>query len=126
MAQLIKFAVVLLFKRRLDLARLVGSGGMPSSHTAFVSALAIGTGRVLGFGSPFFAMAFVFASIVVHDATGVRRAVGQQAEILNKILDDLYRGSGIRPERLRELLGHTALEALAGAALGAATAVVLT
>lgn len=126
LAQVIKFVLVLCTKRRVDMARLVASGGMPSSHTAFVSALAMGTGRVVGFATPLFAVAVVFASIVVHDATGVRRAVGEQAEVLNRIIDDLYRGSGIRPERLRELLGHTAVEALAGAALGIVTAAFLT
>lgn len=126
MAQVLKFMVVLAVQRRFDLARLVGPGGMPSSHTAFVSALAMATGRVAGFESPLFAVALVFASIVVYDATGVRQAVGQQAEVLNKIIDDFYHGRSIREGRLRELLGHSPLEALAGVALGTATAVLAT
>lgn len=121
-AQFLKFLLVLLRQRRFDVARLVGAGGMPSSHTAFVSALAAATGRTVGWESPLFAVALVFASIVVYDATGVRQAVGRHAEVLNKILEDLYRGRAVPPARLRELLGHSPLEALAGAALGVLTA----
>ncbi|MEW6524819.1 MAG: divergent PAP2 family protein [Bacillota bacterium] len=126
LAQVLKFVVVLVMDRRVDLTRLVGAGGMPSSHTAFVSALALATGRVEGFHSPLFAVAFVFASIVMYDATGVRQAVGKQAEVLNKIVDDLYHAAGIREERLRELLGHTPVEVLAGAVLGITVAVFFT
>lgn len=124
LAQLTKFMVVLVADRRIDLTRLVGAGGMPSSHTAFVCALSLATGREVGFHHPLFAVAFVFASIVMYDATGVRQAVGRQAEVLNQIVDDLYHAAGIRPERLRELLGHTPIEVLAGALLGITTALV--
>lgn len=124
-AQVLKFVIVLAVKRRFDLARLVGPGGMPSSHTAFVSALALATGRLAGFDSPLFAVAFVLASIVVYDATGVRQAVGQQAEVLNRIIDDFYHGRSIHKARLRELLGHSPVEALAGVALGVAAALLV-
>ncbi|MEW6547675.1 MAG: divergent PAP2 family protein [Bacillota bacterium] len=125
-AQILKFLVVLVRERRFDLARLVGAGGMPSSHTAFVSALATATGRMVGWESPLFAVALVFASIVVYDATGVRQAVGRQAEVLNKIIDDFYHNRSIHQARLRELLGHSPVEALAGVALGAAIAIIVT
>ncbi|MEW6399553.1 MAG: divergent PAP2 family protein [Bacillota bacterium] len=125
-AQVLKFLLVLLVQRRVDVARLVGTGGMPSSHTAFVSALVTATGRTVGWESPLFAVSLVFASIVVYDATGVRQAVGQHAEVLNKILEDLYRGRTIPPARLRELLGHSPLEALAGVALGVLAALATT
>jgi len=122
LAQFTKFVVVLVVNGRVDLTRLVGAGGMPSSHTAFVSALSLSTGLEVGFHHPLFAVALVFASIVMYDATGVRQAVGRQAEVLNQIVDDLYHAAGIRPERLRELLGHTPIEVVVGALLGITTA----
>jgi len=125
-AQVLKFLWVLVVERRVDFARLVGPGGMPSSHTAFVSALATSTGLVAGWGSPLFAVALVFASIVVYDATGVRQAVGEQAEVLNRIIDDFYHGRSIHKGRLRELLGHSPVEALAGVVLGVVAALALT
>jgi len=125
-AQVLKFLWVLVVERRVDFARLVGPGGMPSSHTAFVSALATSTGLVAGWGSPLFAVALVFASIVVYDATGVRQAVGEQAEVLNRIIDDFYHGRSIHEGRLRELLGHSPVEALAGVVLGVVAALALT
>lgn len=124
-AQVLKFLWVVVTQRRVDFARLVGPGGMPSSHTAFVSALATSAGLVAGWGSPVFAVALVFASVVVYDATGVRQAVGEQAEVLNRMIDDLYHGRSIHEARLRELLGHSPLEALAGVALGVAMAMAL-
>ena len=124
-AQLLKFMGTLLFQRKLDLTRLVGAGGMPSAHSALVTSLALATGRTTGFSSPLFAVALVLAGIVMYDATGVRQAVGNQAEVLNRIVDDLYHGESIREERLRELLGHTQVEVLAGSMLGIAFALLL-
>ncbi len=124
-AQSLKFLGTLLFYRRVDLTRLVGAGGMPSAHSALVTAMALATGRTTGFGSPLFAVAVILASIVMYDATGVRQAVGSQAEVLNRIVDDLYHGGSIREERLRELLGHTQVEVLAGSMLGIAFALLL-
>ena len=86
---------------------------MPSSHTALVVALATGVCRQLGWNSTEFAIAVVFALIVMYDAAGVRRAVGKQAEILNIIMDDLVHTGKFREERLKELLGHTPKEAFA-------------
>ena len=95
---------------------------MPSSHSAFVTSLATGVGLTEGFDSTLFALAAVFALIVMYDAAGVRRAAGKQARVLNAIIEDLNRRE-LHPERLRELLGHTPVEVLAGALLGILIAV---
>lgn len=119
LAQLIKVVIILATKKKLDFSRFIGSGGMPSSHTSLVTALCIGVGRCEGFSSAVFAMAVVFALVVMYDASGVRRAAGQQAKILNMLVEhwndkDLdYRG-----KKLKELLGHTPIEVFAGAILG--------
>lgn len=118
-AQLLKFPVNILMYGKLDLKRLFGSGGMPSSHSALVMALAISVGKYAGWASPLFAIAAVTAGIVMYDAAGVRRAAGKQAEVLNQIIEELYQGSHISPERLKELIGHTPFEVLMGAILGA-------
>jgi acid phosphatase family membrane protein YuiD len=92
---------------------------MPSSHTALVMALTTVIGRLQGLQAPLFALSLLFSLVVMYDATGVRRAAGQQAMILNRLLDDLFIAhQGIRQERLRELLGHTPIEVFAGGALG--------
>src|SRR5205807_10524490 len=94
-------------------------GGMPSSHSALVVSLTTIIGRLQGVQSPLFATALIFSTVVMYDATGVRRAAGQQAIILNRLLDDLFIAHrGIHQERLRELLGHTPIEVISGALLG--------
>lgn len=90
---------------------------MPSSHSAFVTSLATAIGMTVGFDSVLFALSFAFAMIVMYDASGVRRAAGKQAKVLNAILEDLNRRE-LHPERLRELLGHTPFEVVVGALLG--------
>ena len=75
-------------------------------------------GRLQGVDSPLFAIALIFSTVVMYDATGVRRAAGQQAMILNRLLDDIFAHQGFRQERLRELIGHTPIEVVAGALLG--------
>ncbi|MGI8607788.1 MAG: divergent PAP2 family protein [Candidatus Dormibacteria bacterium] len=104
--------------RRLDVARLGSSGGMPSSHTAMVAALTTLIGIHVGVRSAEFAVSAIFSAVVMYDAAGVRRAVGIQARVLNRIVDDLLRQEGIKEDRLRELLGHTPFEVYAGALLG--------
>ena len=92
---------------------------MPSSHSALVVSLTTIIGRLEGVGSPLFALSLIFSTVVMYDATGVRRAAGQQAMIINSLLDDVFIAHrGIHQERLRELLGHTPIEVIAGAALG--------
>ncbi len=122
LAQLLKFAVDLVSHGRPDFTRLVNPGGMPSSHSSLVTCMSLTVGRVAGWQSPLFAVASVLSLIVLYDAAGIRQAAGKQARIINKIVDDLYRERRVSEDRLRELLGHTPLEVVAGMALGAAVA----
>lgn len=119
-AQVLKVIIILITTRKLDLSRMLGSGGMPSSHAAFVVSLAFGIGFTQGFDSAVFALSSVFALVVMYDAAGVRRAAGRQARLLNRIVVELVEERK-KPdyERLKELLGHTPVEVLAGALLGA-------
>lgn len=117
--QVLKVIIVLLTERRIDFGRFVGAGGMPSSHSATVCTLSVLIGRVLGFCSPEFAIAFVFSLIIMYDAAGVRRAAGQQASVLNKMLDNWYSTDHEFTEiELKELLGHTPLQVIMGAIIG--------
>ncbi len=124
-AQVTKVSYRSLRSRRLDLRALAEMGGMPSSHTAMVVALTTAVARIDGAGSPMFAIALIFSLVVMYDAAGVRRAAGRQAAVLNRLVDDLVAQRGIQEERLRELLGHTPIEVLAGAALGIAVGLLL-
>jgi acid phosphatase family membrane protein YuiD len=117
-AQTLKVLIGVVREKRFNFRWFVGTGGMPSSHAAAVSALATSVGLEQGLTSPIFALALVFAIVVIFDAQGVRRASGQQAEVLNRILDDIYSKHKVREDRLKELLGHTPVEVLAGTALG--------
>ena len=122
-AQSIKFFTVWYKEKRWDPKQLVGSGGMPSSHSATVTALATAVGFREGFGGPFFATALVLAIIVMYDATGVRLQAGRQAEVLNQILVELPAEHPLADSRpLRELLGHTPPQVIAGSLLGAVIA----
>lgn len=121
-AQLIKIILTFYSSKKIDLTRLIGSGGMPSSHTSFVVALATSLGKLEGWDSPIFATAICFAFVVMYDAAGVRRAAGNQAKVLNRIIEDLAHHKPLGNERLKELLGHTPKEVLAGAILGVAIA----
>jgi len=126
LAQTIKLLVELVRTRHLDLRYMVSPGGMPSSHSSLVTGLATAVAREEGLGSPLFAAAAVFASIVMYDAAGVRQAVSEQARILNRMLDELFTQRAFSERRLRELLGHTPLEVFAGLVLGLVTGIVLT
>lgn len=124
-AQIIKTFLAYRKTRELDLERLFGSGGMPSSHTSFVVAMATSAAIVEGLDSAVFALAFILASVVMYDAAGVRQAAGQQARVLNRLMRQL-RSEPMGVEReLKELLGHTPMEVLAGAVLGFGIAYVL-
>jgi acid phosphatase family membrane protein YuiD len=117
-AQLSKVIVDSVIEHRLSVRRLATAGGMPSSHSALVVCLTTVIGRLQGVGGALFALSLIFSAVVMYDATGVRRAAGQQAMILNRLLDDVFAHQGIRQERLRELIGHTPIEVIAGAILG--------
>ena len=123
-AQLLKTIIDLILNRSFSAERLVGSGGMPSSHSATVCGLTTAAGLVYGVSSFEFAISFVLASIVMYDAMGVRREAGKQAKLLNMILEqDSFRLTNeALQQRLKELIGHTPLQVLAGAALGIAVA----
>lgn len=124
-AQLLKVILVLMTEKKFDFHRFVGSGGMPSSHSSFVTSLATMIGLQYGFDSSFFAMCFVLALVVMYDASGVRRAAGKQATVLNQIIEHWDDAPEIQTERLKELLGHTPLEVIAGALLGIGIAIIM-
>lgn len=111
-------------ERRFNFRWFVGTGGMPSAHSAGVSALATAVGLTHGFGSPLFAVALIFALVTMFDAQGVRRAAGQQAEILNTVLGDIYWKRPIAGGRLKELIGHTPIEVFVGSAIGILLAII--
>ena len=124
LAQTIKICIYYFKDRDLNLMHFFEAGGMPSAHSATVSALALSCGLHFGFGSPFFATAFVLALIVMYDATGVRHAAGQQALVLNRIMDDIYNGGVPGEKKLREMMGHTPSEVYAGATIGVLTSLI--
>lgn len=114
-AQVIKVVNDLIVHKKLNMRRLWGSGGMPSSHAATVMSLTTVVGIVNGWDSAIFAVSFIFAIVVMYDAAGVRRAAGKQAKVLNQMIED--KGMHMK-ERLTELLGHTPFEVFMGALLG--------
>lgn len=118
-AQILKLFTDLYKERHFDIKRILGSGGMPSSHSSAVCALTFSCARVLGVASPLFAFSVVLSGIVMYDATGVRRAAGEQAKVLNHIVSDLFSGKPEYSENaLKELIGHTPLQVVMGAILG--------
>ena len=118
LSQLIKVMRGVVKERRFNFRWLFDTGGMPSSHSATVASLATVTGLYYGFHTPLFLIVLVFTLITMFDAAGVRRNVGRQATILNKMLDDLYEKGEVPEQHLKELLGHTPVEVFAGAFLG--------
>ena len=117
-AQILKVFFVFLVEKHINYKRLYGSGGMPSSHSAYMVSLTTIIGKNLGWDSLQFGMALAVSLIVMYDAAGVRRAAGKQAEVLNKLIFRLNDKSINLNEKLKELLGHSPLEVLAGAVLG--------
>ena len=126
-AQLLKVLLIAVTERRLALGRLLETGGMPSSHSAAVTALATSLGLRFGWNSAQFAVAAVFGSIVMYDATGIRRAAGVQAELINDLVQELAHlfDEGFQPQALKTLLGHTYPQVLVGALVGISTALLL-
>ena len=117
-AQLVKVIIGIIKEKRFNFKWFVGTGGMPSSHCAGVAALATSVGMRFGYSSGIFAVALIFTIITMFDARGVRRSTGKQAEILNKMFEDLYFKKPIKEDRLMELIGHTPIQVFAGVALG--------
>ena len=125
-AQGIKVLLHSLLNRKLDLSRLFGLGGMPSSHAAFLCAVTMAIGFREGSGTALFAFSTCMTMVVMIDAAGVRRAAGKQAAVLNRIIDEMiHNGKGIDEEKLKELIGHTPVQVFAGALLGVIVGVVL-
>ena len=124
-AQLSKPLIHYVHTRRLNLRYFVTAGGMPSTHSAVVVALATRVGIDTGLSSVPFALAAIFATVVMYDAAGVRRAVSLQARVLNRMLTEMIEAQHFNEERLRELIGHTPFEVFVGALLGALSAVSL-
>ena len=122
LAQMLKIPIGFLRTRRWNWALFFGAGGMPSSHSALVTCTAMAAGLNNGFDSPVFGVATAIAMIVVYDATGIRRQAGMQAQKINILVEELLKGHPISEEHLREVLGHTPLEALGGVLLGLAVA----
>ena len=116
--QLFKVIWDLVETKKFNFKRILGAGGMPSSHSAVVMCLAILIGKQFGFDSPMFALSMVFAFIVMYDAAGVRRAAGKQATLLNKIVNTPGLTGLEVQERLVEVLGHTPVQVLVGAIIG--------
>lgn len=125
LAQAIKVPLEYLSSRRWDWSLLLRAGGMPSSHSALVTSIAHAIGLFSGFGQPEFALAVALAMVVVYDATGIRRQAGKHAELINAMINDLASGHPLQGEQLREVLGHTPMEAVSGVFLGLMVAQVI-
>ena len=117
-AQTMKYFTAFYREGRWDWRVMFDSGGMPSSHTSLVVGLTTAIGYQYGLGSTLFPLSLAFSLIVMYDAAGVRRHAGKQAEVLNRILDDMFHGESISQKKLKEVLGHSPLQVLAGAVLG--------
>ncbi|MBE6991899.1 MAG: divergent PAP2 family protein [Ruminococcaceae bacterium] len=119
LAQFIKIIIELIIYKKLDFRRIMGSGGMPSSHSSLVCCMAASVGKYVGLDQPLFAVAAVMAFIVMYDALNVRRAAGEQAKVLNYMM---LNWKDLKPEmfsnELKELLGHTPIQVFVGALMG--------
>jgi acid phosphatase family membrane protein YuiD len=118
-AQASKLLIYLIRERQLNLRYITAAGGMPSSHSSVVVALATRVGVEQGLSSATFALSIMFAAIVMYDAAGVRRAVSIQARLLNRMMEELVEAQHFNERRLRELIGHTPFEVFVGGLLGA-------
>ena len=116
--QLFKVICDLVTTKKFNFKRIMGAGGMPSSHSAIVTSLATMIGKYEGVDTPIFALSLIMAFIVMYDACGVRRAAGKQAALLNKIIDTPGLTGVQVSERLVEVLGHTPVQVLVGALIG--------
>lgn len=124
-AQLLKVLIDIALNKKFNPERIMGAGGMPSSHSSTVTSLVVAVALQEGFKSPLFALAFFFAFIVMYDATGVRRETGKQSQILNKILsENIFELEGEEfDKKLREFIGHTPLQVVCGSVLGVITTI---
>lgn len=123
-AQVLKTLIYGIAHKELDWERLFGDGGMPSGHSATVTALAVSSALEYGLDSPVFAVSAILAIVVMHDAMGIRLEAGKHAKILNDLMD-LVRSERTADDKLKELLGHTPLQVCSGAVLGLIVALAL-
>lgn len=131
LAQIVKVPLRLITKREWKPTLVLSTGGMPSSHSAFVAALATAVAMVDGINTTTFAISFCFAAVVIYDAMGIRRHAGQHAKMLNQLLDDLMKNGNLSvfqdeayQKRFKELLGHEPLETFCGTLFGIFIAIV--
>ena len=126
-AQIIKVILTFLTEKKIKWDRLIETGGMPSAHSAAVTALSVSLGMKYGWNSPLVAISFVFGYIVMYDATGVRQAAGKHAKLINELIDELGHlfDEGFQPKTLKTLLGHTLPQVFIGAMLGIFVAVLV-
>ncbi len=122
-AQILKFIIHSIVERELKFSRLFGDGGMPSGHSATVSSISVMCGWCEGFSSPLFALSFIFAIVVMHDASGVRLETGKQATVLKQLTEAFNymffeKDEEIRTEKLKEFVGHTPTQVFFGCVVG--------
>ena len=117
-AQAAKVVIDSVINRRFRPSILFDNGGMPSSHTATVTTLALAVGRTEGFGSSIFSLVLIFSLFVIFEATGLRQEIGKQAEVINDLMDSVLAGKKVPGNRLRELMGHTWGEVAGGVVVG--------
>ena len=123
-SQTLKVIIHYIQYRKIDLSLFSETGGMPSAHSATVSALSSMVGFEVGWTSPLFMVCLTFSLIVMYDAAGLRRAAGEQAKILNRIILDVYSRRRLQSKRLKELVGHTPVEVMAGCVFGILLAII--
>jgi hypothetical protein len=124
-AQLTKMLICFIQSRRIDFRYLASTGGMPSAHSAMASAVATAMGITEGFSSAEFTLSFCFAAVVMFDAQSVRAAAGEQARLLNQIVEELFKEHHLSENKLKELLGHTRMEVFFGMLTGIFSALAL-
>lgn len=126
-AQILKTIIHAIINKKIDFPRLIGDGGMPSSHSATVTAIATSSAFVYGLGSFQFGITLILAFIVMHDAMGVRKETGKQAKVLNNMIEFIESmGKDLSPEeKLKEFVGHSPMQVVAGAGLGVALAFIM-
>lgn len=122
--QLFKLIYELVTTKKFNFKRIMGAGGMPSSHSAVVAGIATLIGKYEGVNSPIFALAFIVAFIVMYDACGVRRAAGKQAKLLNKLIETPGLTGVQVSEKLVEVLGHTPVQVIVGALIGVGVGII--
>ena len=126
-AQVLKTLIYLCVNRKFEIERLFGDGGMPSGHSATVTAVAVSAGIQCGLSSPTFAVATILAIVVMHDAMGVRLETGKQAKVINDMVEMIEKLGGTdltNEEKLKEFVGHTPLQVAMGFVLGIIVAIV--